>query len=378
MNIKKILSGWKAACLYTGVALSGSINAETTLNLAVVYAPGSIPGSSATDYVNELIEKANGQYSKSRIDVVFNPVVIAPLRQDKESLISTNNTTLRNFETSYMDLANLTGQQGPSLYIDSTQTSRVHQVVLLLPNTTPLECGVALALPGEVKMFSIVRSQCRNDELVLAHELAHNLGAADSTPTSGQGVESCWGIEDTQCWRSVMIKGKDYRQYFTNPEIYDPATCGVNFNNGYCGDATHNNAAIISSHLAEANLMFCDITAGSSNCIHIESDSVNPPDLEIGFARYEYGNCVSTSRHGTVEWDNVADANHYIVQYQVGANWYTLYSGPNTQAAYNTTATNKTHYFKVQASADNNVGSWKSFSGFVPRCSSGGGGPIIR
>lgn len=379
MKLKNILTRWKSACICIVFLFSGSINAQTTLNIVVAYAPGSVPSDTTpVDYVNGLIGLANSQYFKSKIEVEFNPVVIAPVNNGPEfDLSGSNIDVMERYTSSFMDLADLTGVPSASFYINTDETWHVHQVVLLLPQGNPLECGVALAAPGDVGMFSIVRSECRDDNLVLAHELGHNLGAEDSTDLVGQGVVSCWGggagepVEN--CWSSVMQKGADNRQYFTNPNVYDPDVCGTAFNGGLCGDATHDNALVITNHLQEAVENYCDINLGSSGCVNIE-----PPDLSINWARYEYGNCVGASRHGTVEWESVGVMALYEVEYRSGTNWYNLYTGANLEASFNTTANPSRHYFKVRAKLGSYNGDWKSFSGYVPNCSAGGGGGRIH
>lgn len=369
---KAILALSGISCMWFA---SAHVNA-TDLNVILVYSDNSIPGgnshANAESYIrNTLVSKANNLYSDSLIDLSLKAAVIAPLKNSYENSLSGD--VLEDLKGSMMDLADLSG----SHFIDQT-VSEIHQVVLILPASTgqgdSIVCGAAegkVTLPGQtgatIGQFSYVRTNCKEDNLTLGHEVAHNLGA-----THGHAISGCWGpVGEQVCWTSAMAGGTALnviRQYITNPNLFDDDTCPVFYQQGFCGDSTHNNAGLITASLYDATQTWCDINS--------PNDCFGPPPpltLDMGFVHYEFSSCNSTVRRGSISWNSVNGATSYQLQ-RLGGSWQTIYSGSNLEATFNTSSTGRSHSFRIRASNSGSTGDWKSFNGFVPKCGFGGGG----
>jgi Metallo-peptidase family M12 len=342
----------------------------TDLNVVLVYSENSIPGGTshaeAESYIrNTLLSKANNLYSDSLIDLSLKAAVIAPLKSSYESTLSGD--VLGDLTDDMMNLADLSGS-----HFADPGISEIHQVILILPNGGNV-CGAAegkITPAGEpdpvVGQFSYVKTECRVDDFTLAHEVAHNLGA-----THGQSVSGCWGVEGDDCWTSAMSSGQAnsvIRQYITNPNLWDDSVCPTQFNQGFCGDSSHNNAGLITASLSDATQTWCDINS-PHDCFRPTPSFA----LDMGFVRYESGSCNSTVRRGDISWNSVNGATSYQVQ-RLSGSWQTIYNGSSLEATFNTSSTGRTHSFRIRASNSNSTGDWKLFNGFVPKCGFGGGG----
>jgi len=356
----------------TGFAMLFSLAAyanKTNLNVAVIYTQDfkdEVEKSSTVEnYIDGMISTANQIYTDSLVQVNLNTALIAPvvLSLDSKVYNQTPASIMNAYKHSYFELVDYDHQDALVNYV--SDHGKIHQVILLLkPASSTTNCGVAAAPEGGIGIFSVVVPQCK-DNLTLPHEVAHNLGAIHA-----KGI-----YDEENHWRSLMNTGGtptvfNPRRYITNPAL-TASDCGLREWRWACGQSPdYNNAEDMNNNRVAAHGNYCEL--------NIDTQEVNCPEVpkpgNISSASYESGNCSGRTRLGEVTWGTSEHATNYQVQYKSGVSWYTFNEGLDFSAPYNTSATGKTHYFRVRGKNIEQSGNWKYFNRFIPRCTSGGGG----